>query len=217
MIEEAKKVGFQKEQIVYNPYFTPYVNDNELIDQSHQEVKHLIFVGRLSKTKGVHYFIDCGLAVIQQGFSIHLDILGDGYDAAYFKNLVPAEYKKYFTFHGWQGREQINQLIRTSYLMVFPSIYPEAFGISGIEAMMRAKPVVGFDVGGVSTWLKDGKTGNLVPVKNTEAMLSSITALMEATEKYQQFSKKAREIALKEFSVEKHMGRLVDTYKKVLA
>jgi glycosyltransferase involved in cell wall biosynthesis len=217
MIEEAKKVGFQKEQIVYNSYFTPYVEENELIDQSHQKVKHLIFIGRLSKTKGVHYFIDCGLDLIKKGYPIHLDIVGDGYDAAYFKNRVLAEYKKHFTFHGWQAREQIEHLFRKSYLLVFPSIYPEAFGISGIEAMMRAKPVVGFDVGGVSTWLKEGKTGNLVPVKDTLTMLNRIIALIEDKEKYQQFSKKAREIASEEFSVEKHMNILVNTYRKVLS
>ncbi len=217
MIEEALKIGFQKNLIVYNPYCTPYVEENDLKVQSFQEVKHLIFVGRLSRTKGVHYFIDCGLALIQQGYQIHLDIVGDGHDSAYFKNRVPAEYKEYFSFHGWQSREQIDELIRTSYLMVFPSIYPEAFGISGIEAMMRAKPVVGFDVGGVSTWLKNGKTGRLVPVKDTQAMLNSIIALIEDKEEYHQFSKNARAIALEEFSAEKHMRRLSDTYRRVIA
>lgn len=216
MIEEAKKVGFTESQLVYNPYFTPYVEETELIDQSNQEVKRLIFVGRLSRTKGVHYFIDCGLTLIQEGYSIHLDVVGDGHDANYFKNRVPEDYKKHFTFHGWQSRNKIDQLIRASYLMVFPSLYPEAFGISGIEAMMRGKPVVGFDVGGVSTWLKDGRTGYLVPVKNKEFMIKRIASLLSNKEKYQDVSKNARLVALSEFSVDKHMKSLVDVYLNIL-
>ena len=47
-----------------------------------------------------------------------------------------------------------NYLSRAS-VVVFPSIYPESFGIVGIEAMMRGRPVVGFDVGGVKDWLKN--------------------------------------------------------------
>lgn len=216
MIDESIKVGFHPESFVLNPHFTPMVENEKLKDQTHSETKSLIFVGRLSKTKGVHYFMDCGIQLLEKDYDIQLDIVGDGHDADYFKSLVPEEFKDKLTFHGWQSRDQIDALIHNSYLMVFPSIYPEAFGISGIEAMMRGKPVVGFDVGGVSTWLKDNKTGYLVPVKDTEAMQNKITALIANKEQYKYFSQNARAIALEEFSVDKHMDTLVNTYKKAI-
>ena len=215
MVDEALKVGYTKEQLVYNPYFTAIVEEENLKDQTHSNTKSIIFVGRLSKTKGVHYFIECGLQLLEKDYDIQLDIVGDGHDAAYFKSLVPEEFKDKFTFHGWQSRDQIDDLINQSYLMVFPSIYPEAFGISGIEAMMRGKPVVGFDVGGVSTWLKDNKTGHLVPVKDTEAMQEKIATLIKNKEQYKKFSQNARTIALEEFSVKRHMNTLVVTYKRI--
>jgi len=102
------------------------------------------------------------------------------------------------------------------YLLIFPSIYPEAFGISGIEAMMKGKPVVGFDVGGVSTWLKNEESGFLVPVKDLDSFLKKTIFLLDDTETYTQINKKARVLALSEFSADKHMNKLVDIYKNTL-
>jgi glycosyltransferase involved in cell wall biosynthesis len=216
MVSEALKCGFSEKLLVLNPYFTPEINEKNLYDATHDQIRHLIFVGRLSHTKGVHYFVEAGLALLSKGYNVHLDIVGDGHDVRDFKKMIPKEFKNKFIFHGWQDRECINTLLSQSYLMVFPSIYPEAFGISGIEAMMRAKPVVGFDVGGVSTWLKHNQTGYLVVPKNTTEMVVKIAQLLDNTTTYQNMSQKAREIALNEFSVEKHMKSLIETYKKVL-
>lgn len=216
MINEAIEAGFQKKQLSFNPYFTEHVDAEKLKDQSAANTKSIIFIGRLSRTKGVHYFIAAGLRLLEEGYNIQLDIVGDGHDAAYFKSLVPAKYRDQFIFHGWQPRENIDRLLHQSYLMVFPSIYPEAFGISGIEAMMRAKPVVGFDVGGVSTWLKDDETGFLVEPKNVEDLTKRIAQLINDKMKYKAFTANARNWAQKEFSVKKHMSVLRDTYQNAL-
>jgi glycosyltransferase involved in cell wall biosynthesis len=145
-----------------------------------------------------------------------LDIVGDGHDADYFKEKIPEKYINDFIFHGWQSRGNINRLLNQSYLMIFPSIYPEAFGISGIEAMMRGKPVVGFDVGGVSAWLKDGLTGFAVEVKNVEEMSKKIYELIEDKELYNKISVSNRSFAIKNFNISKHVNTLVNTYDKAL-
>jgi len=46
---------------------------------------------------------------------------------------------------------------------VVPSVYPDPLPRAVIEAMALAKPVIGFDVGGVGEMLKDGETGTLIP------------------------------------------------------
>jgi glycosyltransferase involved in cell wall biosynthesis len=46
---------------------------------------------------------------------------------------------------------------------VVPSIYPDPLPRSVIESMAMGKPVIGFDVGGVSEMIDDGVTGTLVP------------------------------------------------------
>ncbi|MUU77873.1 glycosyltransferase family 4 protein [Winogradskyella endarachnes] len=213
IINEAIKVGFTNDKLYLNPHMTPLVEERELKDRSKEKCKSLLFVGRLSRTKGVHYFINLGLELLKKGHNITLDIVGDGHDRSYFESLIPEEYNESFHFHGWQTRENINSFFKNCYLLVFPSIYPEAFGISGIEAMMHGKPVVGFDVGGVNTWLKHNETGYLVPVKEERLLIKRIEILLNDIEKYNSMCKKARTVALKEFQPKIHMGTLYEIYQ----
>lgn len=216
MMEEAIIASYKDSQLVLNPYFTPLVNNDELIDTSEAAIKRILFVGRLSRTKGVHYLIEAAKKILVNHKNIRIDIVGGGHDEAYFKSLVPQELSDYFIFHGWKNREEVHQLVSNAYIVTFPSIYPEAFGISGIEAMMRGKPVVGFDVGGVTTWLKDGKTGFAVRVKDSQLLADRINLLLADKKVYQEQSKNARAIALKEFSPNIHMNKLLDIYKNAI-
>jgi glycosyltransferase involved in cell wall biosynthesis len=52
-------------------------------------------------------------------------------------------------------------LFRTSDLLAVPSLWPEPFGLAGIEAQCVGLPAVGFAVGGIPDWLIDGVTGSL--------------------------------------------------------
>lgn len=217
MRDEAIKAGIPAEKIKLNPHFTPYVPESELSNTVGDNLKSLLYVGRLSKTKGVHYLIYTGIKLLNQKFNVKIDIIGMGHDESYFKKLIPYEYKERFIFHGWKNHFEIHQIMLKAYLLVFPSIYPEAFGISGIEAMMRAKPVVGFDVGGVSTWLKNGETGFSVTVKDIEALAIRIKLLLDDKILYRKLCSNAREVAIREFAPAEHMGRLKIIYRDAIA
>ena len=129
---------------------------------------------------------------------------------------MPEQYKSQFIFHGWQDRVTVDLILQKAYVVLFPSIYPEAFGITGIEAMMRAKPVVGFRVGGVSTWLKNELTGFLVEQKNYVEMANKVALLIENVSLYRRFSTFSRVTAIREFSEKKHLNMLKTAYKKIL-
>ncbi|WP_282039406.1 glycosyltransferase family 4 protein [Saccharicrinis aurantiacus] len=212
---EAIKAGIHKNKVMLNPYFTE--NTRQITNVVHTEDKRLLYIGRLSRTKGVHYLINSAISLLDKGHKIIIDIVGDGHDAHYFKSLVPDHLKQYFVFHGWQSRDQINEHLANSYLLLFPSIYPEAFGISGIEAMMHGKPVVGFNVGGVSTWLKEGITGYLVHVKDSDMFSEKITELIVDQKLYAKMCINARQYALEQFSPEVHMKKLINVYNSILS
>jgi glycosyltransferase involved in cell wall biosynthesis len=213
MKEEALKVGYLESQLVLNPCFTPIVRNDELINTSDASTKSILYVGRLSKTKGVHYLIEAAKTILVSHTNIQIDIVGSGHDEVFFKSLIPEYLSNYFVFHGWKNQEEVNQLMHKAYILVFPSIYPEAFGISGIEAMMRAKPVIGFDVGGVSTWLKEGVTGFLVAAKNTNQLIEKIDILIRNKALYQKISVGGRKAARRYFCEEKHISKLKQVYQ----
>ena len=216
MKNEALSVGFKKDTISYNPYFTPIVSETDIFNRKNDKVKTLLFIGRLSRTKGTHYFIELGISLLEKGFDINFSIVGDGYDKTFFESIIPVAQRSKFIFHGWKNKEEIQEILNKSYLLVFPSIYPEAFGIVGIEALMRGLPVVGFDVGGVSTWLKDEVNGYLVPVKNTEVLTARVERLLLDEELYSKMSLQAREITLEYFSPKVHLEKLIKLYTEIL-
>jgi len=216
MHREAMQLGYQESQLVLNPYFTERVDAVEICNQAKASEKRLLFVGRLSRTKGVHYFIRAALDLLKDNHQLRVDIIGSGQDEDYFKSLVPVEMQAYFTFHGWKSRSEVSHLMSKAYLLAFPSIYPEAFGISGIEAMMRGKPVVGFDVGGVASWLRDGVTGFLVPSKDINTFKHKMALLIDDSLLYERMSAAAREVALAEFTPTNHLSLLERVYQNII-
>lgn len=216
MKNEAVKAGFSNNNIKILPFFTKKINEKNIRDASNDKIISLLFIGRLSITKGVHYAINSVVDIIKKGYKVRFDIIGSGHDENYFKSKVPSKYKSNIIFHGWKNKNYINKLLSNSYLLLFPSIYPEAFGISGIEAMMHGKPVVGFNVGGVSSWLFHDRTGFLVKPKDTEGLTKSIISLIKDTKKYRNFSINSRKMALQLFEEKKHFNRLIYLYEQIL-
>jgi len=43
-------------------------------------------------------------------------------------------------------------------VMVMPSLMPESFGLTGLEALACGTPVVAFRSGGITEWLNEGVT-----------------------------------------------------------
>lgn len=203
-------------KILVNPYFTPLVNEE--VVNSNQETKRLLFIGRLVSSKGPHIMISALSEILKNNTDIFLDIIGDGLMMEELTTQVKSlGLQSQIIFHGWKNHDEIDTMIRKSYVVLFPSVYPEAFGIVGIEAMMRSKPVVAFNVGGVSTWLKDGETGFLVENKDVESFAKRVQLILNDYETYNRMAIQARINVLKDFIPEVHIKKLIEEYKMALA
>lgn len=123
----------------------------------------LLFVGRLTDLKGVHHLLEAiPKAVEKVGRALTLTIAGDGPERLRLQDLadrlgVAAE------FVGWADSEQKLDLMRQADLLAVPSLWPEPFGLVGIEAGSLGLPAVGYAVGGIPDWLIPGQTGELAP------------------------------------------------------
>lgn len=207
------EAGVKAEQIYCNPYFTNRV-DAPIPTIDKVGPKKILFIGRLVSSKGPHVMIKALSSLIQQREDVSLQIIGDG-------NLKPrlislAEdlgISKKVEFLGWLSKNEIDVKIGECYLVVFPSIYPEAFGIVGIEAMMQGKPVIAFDVGGVSTWMKDFGTGFLVKAKDESLLKERTLKLLEDSDLYNTMSLTARKLALEQYIPSVHIQKLIDIYQ----
>ena len=79
-----------------------------------------------------------------------------------------------WTFVGRRGRDALRHYYSAADVFVTTPWY-EPFGITPVEAMACGTPVIGADVGGIKSTVRDGETGYLVPPRD-EARLAECLA-----------------------------------------
>ena len=145
----------------------------------------ILFVGRISQTKGPHVLIRMLAPLLQRHPDWQLDLVGDGIIKNHCIRLADEfSISRQVNFHGWKSSDELEAFYYDCSLVVFPTLYPEAFGGVGLESFRYGRAVVAFDVGGVSEWLRDGVNGRLVQPGNqikfaeaVEDLLSNIPKL----------------------------------------
>ena len=93
----------------------------------------------------------------------------------------------------------------------------ESFGLSMLETMFHAKPVVAFRVGGIPEVVRDGETGFLHPFEHVTEMAASLDRLADSPELARQLGENAREHARKNFSANLVVPRYEKVYRRLTA
>jgi glycosyltransferase involved in cell wall biosynthesis len=75
-------------------------------------------------------------------------------------------------------RSDVPQLMRAVDAVIHPSIDPEPFGRTLVEAMLADVPVIATDTGAASDILEAGKAGTLVPPGDADALAAAISKVM---------------------------------------
>lgn len=169
----------------------------------------LLFVGRLTDMKGVDYLIRAiPRAAEKLHRSLSLTVAGDGPDRARLEKLarvsgIQAE------FSGWIGAERRRELMDRAELLVVPSVWPEPFGMVGIEAGCLGLPSVGYAVGGIPDWLTAGESGELAPgdPPTVEGLSEAMVRALADPEHYQTLCDGAWEKA-RSFTLPAHLEKL---------
>lgn len=123
----------------------------------------ILFLGRMTPVKGGEVLLRA-VADAQQalGRPLPLTMAGDGPERAAWERLA-ARLEVDAEFPGWVGDAERAELFRRASVVAVPSVWPEPFGLVGLEAGVFGVPAVAFDVGGIREWLADGLNGWLVP------------------------------------------------------
>ena len=169
----------------------------------------LLFLGRLVDAKGAEVLIRAVPGAERRlGRRLHLTIAGDGSERAKLQNLaqtlgIAAD------FPGWVQGSQKLQLVGEADLLVMPSLWPEPFGLAGIEAGNLGVPAVGFAVGGIPDWLIPGQTGELAPADppTAQGLAEAIAKALSDPEHYNHLRREAF-LFSRQFSMETHLTEL---------
>lgn len=93
----------------------------------------------------------------------------------------------------------------------------EAFGVVLIEAMSFGKPVISTRLGNGVEWVTGhGETGLTVPVNDPKALASAVLNLLDDSETYESFSRRASARFKSEFTTEIMASRLSELYSSAV-
>ncbi|HEY3785401.1 MAG TPA: glycosyltransferase family 4 protein [Steroidobacteraceae bacterium] len=139
-----------------------------------QERTVVLFVGRLSRAKGVMMLIEAWPEVARRHPDLCLLMVGSG-EGSWDDCEAPV--REFVRSHGLQdavifaGRsDRADEYMRAADLFLFPSEY-EGFALSVAEALSSGLPCVLSAVGAAPELVDHGRSGFLFPAKNARAMI----------------------------------------------
>jgi len=136
----------------------------------------VLYVGQLIRGKGVDRLLE---AVARLEHPCRVVLAGQGNHESELRRLAQRHgIADRVDFRGWVAPADLGALYRAATVIAVPSRWPEPFGMVGLEAMHHARPVVGFDVGGIRDWLDDGRNGRLVPDGDIAAFALALGELL---------------------------------------
>lgn len=132
----------------------------------------LLFVGEITKAKGVHILLQAAKLLSQQGHHLCLTFVGIGPEISVLQEQKIPRIE--INIKGWvqQGAE-FDTLFRNADALVLPSV-TEGVPRVIIEAMVRATPIIATKVGEIPEILGNGRRGWLANVNDTESLAFSI-------------------------------------------
>jgi glycosyltransferase involved in cell wall biosynthesis len=178
----------------------------------------LLFVGRMEAVKGGDLLIRALPKVaVQLRRKMSLVFVGDGRVRSDWVRAAKVEMAKTdsinITFLGWLSHQALADQYLEADLAVMPSVWPEPFGLSGLEPGQYRIPSVAFDVGGISDWLRDGENGHVAPGRppKVSGLADAIVRCLQHSLHYRRLCEGAREIA-GAFEIQNHMDKLLELF-----
>jgi len=171
-------------------------------------------VGRLTRIKNHHLFVDIANLLLQQNEQIHFLIVGDGELREEIEEKVSnlgIGHNVHFT--GWIT--ETARMYADLDIMLLTS-KNEGTPVTVIEAMYYKIPVVSSNVGGLSDLIEDTKTGFLVNSFNVEKYIPVIVKLLDSVQEREIIGSAAHDFIKKKYNVNRLIADITDLYTHLL-
>ncbi|MBU1110443.1 glycosyltransferase family 4 protein [Patescibacteria group bacterium] len=211
-------VSASKIQVVYNGI--DLTRFKPRCAESNSTASILTAIGQIYPRKGFEYLIEALPEITKEFPRLRLRIVGQDPTASQVNLIqlrVIAKQLGVFENIDWLGyRRDVPDILADTNIFVLPSL-EEPFGRVLIEAMAMKVPIVATRVGGIPEIVEDGKTGFLVPPRNSQQLASNIIKLLRNSDLARQMGEKGRRKVEEKFSLRKHVGEVSKIYDKVMS
>jgi glycosyltransferase involved in cell wall biosynthesis len=205
-------------QLVYH-IFNP-VDDSwfSVPDKSHCN-DLVLFVGGISERKNLIDLLKAFAQVAQKLPKAKLQLIGDIKEPSYWSRVQQEigrlKLGDKVRFEGGIDQARLLEAYAQAAVVVLASLEETAPMVLA-QALAAGKPVVATKVGGIPSLVKDGVTGYLVEVGDTESMAERMIELLQDKSKRQHMGQTAREIAYEQFSADAVVTATLQVYRDLL-
>jgi len=209
-----------KARTVYNG-----VDGNVFKPQGEPNDPPILYVGRVDPRKGVHVLVDAFEQVIsKQRPNTRLRIVGphsywDERPSSYYQALKercagnPRIELREPTFDD----TELAAIYRDSACTIVPSTFPEALGLTSLEAQASGVPVVVSNAGGLPETVDAGKSGLIFENGNSAELGEAVLSIIGNPERRRAMGHAAREWVMTTFSWDVIAAALERTYHEAMA
>ncbi len=184
----------------------------------------ILYVGRVDERKGVHVLIDAfEQSISRQAPHARLRIVGPH---SYWNSQPSPYYRDVMARCHANPRielrdptyvdETLAAIYRDATVSVVPSVFPEALGLTSLEAQASGVPVVVSDAGGLPETVSPGKTGLVVEHQDRRQLAAAVLELLLDEPRRQTMAAAARAWAMATFSWDVIAGELEAIYAEAL-
>lgn len=198
---DAANPYLKKKRSFVIPY--PIVSDEKSdtdIGKVFEARRNVLFIGQVSKHKGIDLLLDAFLLVTNSRSDVTLHIVG-GCDDPILKTKL--EQNAYYGVKYWGYRDDISAFLRKADLLVQtspPSRFLESFGRTVVEAMSVGIPPVCFGSGALTEIVTDEKTGLICEEETPQCLAKNIFRLLDNDDLRLRLGSGARESYEKKYS-----------------
>jgi glycosyltransferase involved in cell wall biosynthesis len=209
MRREFLRHGLRPDQVCLLPL--PSTDDSAagMPREASDRRSRVLLVGRLTALKGGHYLVEAvAKASGILGRPLTLTVAGDGPERSRLENLAK-RFGVATEFAGWVNAARRIEILSEMDLLAVPSLWPEPFGLVGVEAGALGVPAVGYAVGGILDWLIPGQTGEVAPgdPPTVDGLSAAIARALADPGHYRELCRGAR-LFSRHFNIEPHLTKL---------
>ncbi len=208
MLEGLASLGLTNVSILYNPR----KNDNKNWELSETNRNKIVFISRVTRTKGIFLLIDAIEALMKNDeLNIILDVYGpvDEECKEEFYEIIKSK-SNFVNYRGVVDHKQVQKTLSGYHLFALPTYHPGE-GLPGIlvESGLVGLPVVVSKINALEEYFKDGEHLMYCRIKDVEHIKSCIKVILVDDAKSHQVSNSIKEKA-KDFEIENIMKEVFD-------
>ncbi len=182
-----------------------FIDKEKFANTDRKEDSYIVFVGRLSKEKGIENIAGAAKLIPDVTFVV----AGSGPDEDMLKGIENIKLAGFLT------GDKLTELMGNAKALLLPSVCYENCPLSILEAHCMGVPVVTMNSGGMAELVKDGVTGTLVGDPTPEGIAKKIKETIENEEYYNTLRENCKNEKDNILSVETYCDILIGEYKKL--